>query len=64
MCCLDSVNYFTGLRELKEVFRRVSLFLEPGGLFLFDVKSKEMFRRLGVNLTCEPKYEGAQLFHR
>lgn len=47
VCCLDSVNYFTGLRELKEAFRRVSLFLEPGGLFLFDVKSREMFRRLG-----------------
>ena len=27
VCCLDSVNYFTDLRELKEVFARVSLFL-------------------------------------
>ena len=35
------------LWELKEVFRRVSLFLEPGGLFLFDVKSRQMFRELG-----------------
>ena len=47
VCCLDSVNYFTDLRDLREVFARVSLFLEPGGLFLFDVKSREMFRRLG-----------------
>ena len=47
VCCLDSVNYFTDLWELKEVFRRVSLFLEPGGLFLFDVKSRQMFRELG-----------------
>ena len=46
VCCLDSVNYFTDLRELKEVFRRVSLFLEPGGVFLFDVKSWEMFQQL------------------
>ena len=46
VCCLDSVNYFTDLRELKQVFRRVSLFLEPGGMFLFDVKSWEMFRAL------------------
>lgn len=45
--CLDSVNYFTDLLELKEVFSRVSLFLEPGGLFIFDVKSREMFRQLG-----------------
>jgi hypothetical protein len=47
VCCLDSVNYFTDLRELREVFARVSLFLEPGGLFLFDVKSREMFKALG-----------------
>ncbi|MBR5390517.1 MAG: class I SAM-dependent methyltransferase [Clostridia bacterium] len=46
VCCLDSVNYFTDLRELKRVFSRVSLFLEPGGLFLFDVKSRELFSRL------------------
>lgn len=44
---LDSINYFTDLWELKEVFSRVSLFLEPGGLFLFDVKSVQMFRELG-----------------
>lgn len=44
---LDSINYFTDLWELKEVFARVSLFLEPGGLFLFDVKSVQMFRELG-----------------
>ncbi|MBQ7491685.1 MAG: class I SAM-dependent methyltransferase [Clostridia bacterium] len=50
VCCLDSINYFTGLRELKRVFSRVSLFLEPGGLFLFDVKSCGMFAEL--NGTC------------
>ena len=44
---LDSINYFTDLWELKEVFARVSLFLEPCGLFLFDVKSVQMFRELG-----------------
>ena len=39
VCCLDSVNYLTGLRDLKRAFRRVALFLRPGGLFLFDVKT-------------------------
>lgn len=64
VCCLDSVNYFTGLRELKEAFRRVSLFLEPGGVFLFDVKSRAMFRELSgtcsiqeeVDLFCTWQY--------
>ena len=31
---------------------------------ILSAADEEMFRRLGVNLTCEPKYEGAQLFHR
>lgn len=55
VCCLDSVNYFTDLRELKEIFRRVSLFLEPGGLFLFDVKSRQMFQELAG--TCSIQEE-------
>lgn len=57
VCCLDSVNYFTDLRELKEAFRRVSLFLEPGGVFLFDVKSREMFRQLGGTCSIQEEDE-------
>lgn len=37
ICMLDSVNHVTNLRELRRAFGRVKLFLEPGGLFLFDV---------------------------
>lgn len=47
VCCLDSVNYLTGLRDLKKAFRRVALFLRPGGLFLFDVKTPLAFRKMG-----------------
>lgn len=46
VCSMDSVNYLTDLRELKRAFSRVSLFLEPGGRFLFDVKSRAMFEAL------------------
>ena len=37
--CLDSVNYVTRPAALKRTFRRVYDVLEPGGLFLFDVKT-------------------------
>lgn len=47
VCCLDSVNYLTGLRDLKQAFRRVALFLRPGGLFLFDVKTPLAFAEMG-----------------
>lgn len=38
-CTLDSVNHLTRPEWVKETFRRVALFLEPGGLFLFDVNT-------------------------
>lgn len=53
VCCMDSVNYLTDLRELKRAFSRVSLFLEPGGRFLFDVKSREMFEALGGTASVQ-----------
>lgn len=39
ICTLDSLNHVTDPDVLREVFRRVALFLEPGGLFLFDVNT-------------------------
>lgn len=41
VCCLDSVNYVTRPAALKRAFSRVHLFLMPGGLFVFDVKTPE-----------------------
>ena len=41
VCCLDSVNYVTKPAALKRAFSRVHLFLMPGGLFVFDVKTSE-----------------------
>ena len=41
VCCLDSVNYVTSPQKLQKAFRRVHLFLMPGGLFLFDVNTPE-----------------------
>ena len=41
VCCLDSVNYVTRPELLARAFRRVHLFLMPGGLFIFDVNTPE-----------------------
>jgi ubiquinone/menaquinone biosynthesis C-methylase UbiE len=46
VCCLDSLNYLTDLDSLRDAIAGVSLFLEPGGIFVFDVKSKAMFRQM------------------
>ena len=45
VCCLDSVNYVTRPAALKRAFSRVHLFLMPGGLFVFDVKTPEALER-------------------
>jgi len=37
VCMLDSVNHVTRPQKLRRAFSRVELFLEPGGLFLFDI---------------------------
>ena len=31
---------------------------------IISSSDEDLFRKLGVNLTCEPKYEGTRLFHR
>ena len=39
VCALDSLNHILETDALEMVFQRVSLFLNPGGLFLFDVNT-------------------------
>lgn len=36
---LDSINHVTDKETVKEIFRRVSLFMEDKGIFLFDVNT-------------------------
>jgi SAM-dependent methyltransferase len=46
VCMLDSVNHMTNHQELRRAFARVHLFLEPGGLFLFDVLTPHHLQNL------------------
>ena len=45
-CCLDSVNHLPDVSALNKAFSRVGLFLEQGGVFIFDVITKERMERL------------------
>ena len=44
-CSLDGMNYLPPA-ALPELFHRLRLFVRPGGLVIFDVKSPEWFRSL------------------
>ncbi len=39
ICTLDSINHMTNPEDVKKTFGRVSLFMNKGGLFIFDVNS-------------------------
>lgn len=50
VCVLDSLNHLTATADLAEVFRRLGLFIEPGGLLLFDANTPYKHREvLGDN---------------
>ncbi|HJD24171.1 MAG TPA: class I SAM-dependent methyltransferase [Firmicutes bacterium] len=46
VCTLDGLNHLCRTQELREVFRRLYLFIEPGGLFLFDVNTPYKHRQV------------------
>lgn len=45
VCSLDGINYVKPAL-LNQVFHRVRLFLEPGGVFIFDVNTPEKLKGL------------------
>ena len=54
---LDSLNYLTRERDLRETFRRVRRWLKPGGLFLFDVNTPHKLRRMDGQLCMDETEE-------
>ena len=46
VCCLDGVGYVTNPAALARAFSRVRLFMNPGGVFIFDINSAHRLRSL------------------
>lgn len=46
VCCLDSVNYLLSEDDLRATFDRVHNYLDPDGLFIFDVNSPYKFEKI------------------
>ena len=45
VCCLDGINYIPE-DKITEVFRRLNLFIEPGGVLIFDINSPKKLREM------------------
>ncbi|MCX8131300.1 MAG: class I SAM-dependent methyltransferase [Clostridia bacterium] len=46
VCLMDSVNYVTVKKELQKLFKLVNNYLNPGGLFIFDINTCYKFDKV------------------
>lgn len=49
VCLMDSMNYITRKRDAEKVLRLVNNYLNPGGVFIFDVNSQYKFENILAN---------------
>jgi ubiquinone/menaquinone biosynthesis C-methylase UbiE len=64
VCCCDALNYLLDEKDLLTAFKRVALFLNEGGVFIFDISTEYKYKEiLGCNTFTET-VEGASYFWR
>lgn len=60
VCVCDALNYMLTETELQSVFSLVNMYLDPGGMFLFDLNTLYKYREiLGERAICENREEGS-----
>lgn len=50
---IDSLNYLTRERDIRETFKRVWRWLKPGGQFIFDVNTPYKLRRMDQQMYMD-----------
>ena len=58
ICTLDVLNYITDADDLKQVFRLVRNYLNPDGIFIFDVNTEYKLENILGNNTFITDEEG------
>lgn len=51
ICCMDSINHITDIGALETALQKISLFLEPERLFIFDVNTTYKQEKILANNT-------------
>ena len=51
ICCMDSINHITDIGTLETALQKISLFLEPERLFIFDVNTTYKQEKILANNT-------------
>lgn len=55
----DSINYLKDIDELLTVCKLANNYLDPKGLFVFDVKTEHYYKKLGSSTIAENREEGS-----
>lgn len=59
-CTFDSINYLRDIDQLRRLFERVMIALRPGGMFLFDSNTDQLY--LHRHKGTHPREIGGQSF--
>lgn len=60
ICICDSLNYLLEKQDIVETFRLVNNYLDPGGIFIFDVNTEYKYRELlGDRTFAENREDGS-----
>ncbi|MBQ3115229.1 MAG: class I SAM-dependent methyltransferase [Clostridia bacterium] len=51
VCTLDAINYITDKRRLKKMFKLVHNYLNPDGIFIFDINTEHKLKNVLSNNT-------------
>ena len=59
VCCLDSINHLTSVKDLDKTLALVHNYLIPDGVFVFDVNAKHKFETVYSDRCYVMEEEGA-----
>jgi SAM-dependent methyltransferase len=59
----DSMNYLLKEEDMLRVFRLVNNYLDPGGVFVFDLKTEYYFEQLSEDTIAENRAEASFLWN-
>ena len=64
VCCLDSINYLLSEGDVKKTFSLVHNYLDPDGLFMFDVNTPFKFENVYSDnaYILEDEIDGSAVF--
>lgn len=55
----DSMNYLLDEEDLRKVFRLANNYLDPGGVFVFDMNTTKKYAGIGDSTIAENREEGS-----